>query len=361
MKKHCILEIISTRVRRNYTGGIILDELEGKPNPVDGDRPEDWLASTTEARNPGLCFEAGEGLTKVVDEEGESFILRDLFREEPEHYLGARHCSKLGTELGFLAKLLDSSMRLHVQAHPTAKFAQAHLNSRWGKLETYVILGHRKGCEPYIRLGFQSAPSPAEWKRIVLEQDIRAMDACFEKIPVSEGEVWMVPGGLPHAIGEGLLVMEVMEPSDLVVRCEFERNGITVPEEARFMGRAADFALQIFDHTPMSTGKVREKCMISPQIVLEDKNVVQELLIGPGQTDCFNEYRIKVSGNAILPLNGKVNIGMVARGSGLLNVSEEKLGIRKGSRFLLSATADKLSIIPEVNDSEIEIILCSPG
>lgn len=361
MKKHNILEILPNRVRRNYTGGMILDELEGKPNPADDDRPEDWMASTTEARNPGLRFEAGEGLTKVADGKGERFTLRDLFRENPEHYLGAAHCSKLGTALGFLAKLLDSSMRLHVQAHPTAKFAQTHLNSHWGKLETYVVLGHRKGCEPYIRLGFQSAPSPVEWKRIVLEQDIRAMDACFERIPVSEGEVWMVPGGLPHAIGEGLLVMEVMEPSDLVVRCEFERNGITVPEEARFMGRAADFALRVFDHTSMPVWKVRERCMISPQSVLEDKNIVQELLIGPRQTDCFNEYRIRVSGNAILPLNGKVNIGMVARGSGLLNAGEEKLGVRKGSRFLLSATADKLSIIPEANDSEIEIIMCSPG
>ena len=361
MKKHCILEIIPTRVRRNYTGGIILDELEGNPNPVDGDRPEDWMGSTTEARNPGLLFEAGEGLTKVVDEKGESFTLRDLFNENPEHYLGTGHCSKLGTELGFLAKLLDSSMRLHVQAHPTAKFAQTYLHSRWGKLETYLILGHRKGYEPYIRLGFQSAPSPAEWKRIVLEQDIMAMDACFEKIPVAEGEVWMVPGGLPHAIGEGLLVMEVMEPSDLVVRCEFERNGIIVPEEARFMGRSADFALQIIDYTPMSTWKVREKCMISPQIVMEDKNIVQELLIGLGQTDCFNEYRIRISGHGILPLNGKVNIGMVARGSGILNVNDEKLGVSRGSKFLLSAAADKLSIISEGNDSEIEIILCSPG
>ena len=39
------------------------------------------------------------------------------------------------------------------------------------------------------------------------------------------GDVWIVPGGLPHAIGAGVLMVEVMEPSDWVVRCEFEREG----------------------------------------------------------------------------------------------------------------------------------------
>ena len=32
-------------------------------------------------------------------------------------------------------------------------------------------------------------------------------------------------------------MLEIMEPSDLVVRCEFEREGIVVPEDGRFMGQ----------------------------------------------------------------------------------------------------------------------------
>ena len=74
------------------------------------------------------------------------------------------------------------------------------------------------------------------------KQDKARMDGCFEKIPVQVGEVWYIPGGMPHAIGEGITMLEIMEPSDLVVRCEFEREGIVVPEDGRFMGRGWTFA-----------------------------------------------------------------------------------------------------------------------
>ena len=246
-----------------------------------------------------------------------------------------------------------------MQAHPTAKFAQTHLNSRWGKLETYVILGHRRGYEPYIRLGFQSAPSPAEWKRIVLEQDIKAMDACFEKIPVAESEVWMVPGGLPHAIGEGLLVMEVMEPTDLVVRCEFEREGIVVPPQARFMGRNPDFAMEIFDYTPMPIEKLHSECRIKPSPVYSKKDILQELLIGGAQTDCFSEYRVIVSGDSFLPLNGKISICTVSKGSGTIKANNETVKVKEGSRFLIAAATKDITILP--SSEQIEILLCHPG
>jgi mannose-6-phosphate isomerase len=40
----------------------------------------------------------------------------------------------------------------------------------------------------------------------------------------------MVPGGMPHAIGEGVFMIEVMEPTDFAVRIEFERGGYVLPE-----------------------------------------------------------------------------------------------------------------------------------
>jgi len=53
--KKMILTLPPNRVRRNYKGGQQLDQLEGNTNPADGNRPEDWIASTVEARNPGLA------------------------------------------------------------------------------------------------------------------------------------------------------------------------------------------------------------------------------------------------------------------------------------------------------------------
>ena len=351
-----LLSLPPNRVRRNYKGGASLDVLESKMDACDGNRPEDWIASTTRATNPGLSAIRDEGLATVYTADGSQSHLVDLFATAPEYFLGGRHVSRLGIQLGFLAKLLDSAMRLHVQAHPTAAFAREHLSSKWGKLETYVILSVRPGVEPYIRLGFQRPPSPKEWRRIVLEQDIRAMDACFDRIPVKPGEVWLVPGGLPHAIGEGVLMLEVMEPTDLVVRCEFEREGIVVPPEARFMQRDPEFALQIFDYSPLSAGEVRERYRIQPR----RESMLEEQLIGPEHTDCFTIARFSANHRAEIPAAGKLRIGVVASGSGNLKVGGQQIALRPGSRFLLAACAPEAEVNP-IGEAALQILVCSPG
>ena len=124
-----ILPLPPNRTRRNYRGGALLDRWEGKPDGVDGDRPEDWIASTTRAVNPGLPPVEDEGLARVMDGE-RRLTVAELFASAPEHYLGARHVEAVGAEPGFLLKLLDSAMRLHVQAHPTRQARRALLGAR---------------------------------------------------------------------------------------------------------------------------------------------------------------------------------------------------------------------------------------
>ena len=279
-----------------------------------------------------------------------------MFAQAPGYYFGREHAERIGAHPGFLAKLLDSAMRLHVQAHPTAAFAREHLGSPWGNLEAYVILALRDVERAYIRLGFQRPPTPGEWRRIVLAQDLAAMDACFDPIPVRDGEVWLVPGGLPHAIGEGILMLEVMEPSDLVVRCEFAREGVEVPPAARFMGAPVDLALQIFDYTPRSAVAVRERFRIPPTRLSPGV----EQLIGPAQTDRFSVARCEVNGRSDLPACPRVRIGVVAGGEGSLTTGGQQILLRTGSRFLLAAEAPP-GELTSTGGEPLAILFCSPG
>ena len=49
-------------------------------------------------------------------------------------------------------------------------------------------------------------------------------------------------------------MVEIMEPTDLTIRIEFERGGYVLPENARFMGRGIDFALSMFNYEEISSG-----------------------------------------------------------------------------------------------------------
>lgn len=353
-------EILPNRVRRNYLGGALLAAFNGGAPEPDGIRPEDWIASTTIAKNPGLPPLPDEGLTKVRSPGGEVVFLKSLLENDPLYYLGETHLRERGTELGFLAKLLDSSMRLHVQAHPTAAFSQKHLNSRYGKFEAYVILGFREDAEPYIRLGFQNAPTKQKWRRIITEQNIAAMDACFEPIPLNIGDIWIVPGGMPHAIGENVLMLEVMEPSDWVVRCEFSRNGVTVPPEARFMDRSLDFCLNIFDYTQYSADEIRQRCSLRPTLLEKTNSLTVEELIGPAHTDCFRVNRYRFASGAELPASSTIRLLLVTSGDGTLSCGGEETALASGKKLILPAGAPSASVqIPR--GKQLEMLVCQPA
>jgi mannose-6-phosphate isomerase len=342
-----VLELSPNRVRRNYRGGILLDQIEGRKACADGNQPEDWLASTTPAINPGMPTVANEGLGRV-SVNGQNLFLSELFGEHGGYYLGDDHMRREGANLGFLAKILDSGMRLQTQAHPTKEFARKHLNSPWGKLECYVILGIRPGFPGGIRLGFQNAPTRDEWREILKDQDFPRMDACFESIPVRPGEVWLVPGGMVHALGAGLLLLEVMEPSDLVVRCEFERDGAIVPPEARFMGRDLEFCLDIFDYTARSVTEIESLCRMAPRTISSSSAHEEELLLARERTECFSVRRLVVRRPfRWQPGPGCARLAVVTEGRGVLNTEGRRIPVAFGSRFLTAAQGGEIAIEPE--------------
>ena len=220
------------RVWRTYPGGRTLDEIEGVAKPADTHFPEDWLLSTTAARNVGREKFPDEGISRVVTSSGE-LPLTELAARFPEELFGKAHREKFGNSAGFLLKYLDSAIRLHMQCHPSVPFARRFLNSPFGKTEGYFILAIRPECEGYIYLGFQRTPEYGAFKRAVETQDTEAILAGFDRIPIKPGDCFYVPGGIPHAIGEGVFMVEMMEPTDFAVRIEFERGGYRLPESAR--------------------------------------------------------------------------------------------------------------------------------
>lgn len=81
-------KLADNRVYRSYLGGSRIDEfLTGLPGK-DGSYPEDWLASTVEAFNPGHEI-PGEGLGRTVD----GRLIRDLVPNGAAHSGQAFGCS----------------------------------------------------------------------------------------------------------------------------------------------------------------------------------------------------------------------------------------------------------------------------
>ena len=264
--KH-IIKFTANRVWRTYQGGKLLDTIEKKSNPEDSSFPEDWIGSTVEARNVGREH-ISEGLAMVPTEDGQPVAFRDLLKQNQGYFLGQEGDKARTLDDIPLVKYLDSATRLHFQAHPTREFAQQRLGLPRGKTEAYVILETREEVsEPYIYAGFQRPPSREQLKEWIETQDISSIEACFDRIAVKPGDVFLIPGGRPHALGEGILMLEIMEPSDLAVRFEFERCGYVIPEQARFMNQGIETALDVFDFSPVPPEQVDAEFRCHPKVL----------------------------------------------------------------------------------------------
>ena len=340
------------RVWRSYTGGRTLDELELNATPSDSHFAEDWIASTTLAVNPGRESIANEGYS-LVEINGKAYMLKDLLKTHPDILLGDAHYIHYGAHTQLLLKLLDSAVRLHIQAHPTIAFAQKHLQSNSGKTEAYVILGSRGEIErPYVYLGFQHTMQREAFKQAVLEEDNDRLIACFEKIYIQPGDVFVVPGGLPHAIGEGVFMIEIMEPTDFVVRLESERGGYRLPEAARFMGRDIDFAMSIIDFNEYSVDDVRRKYFCEPLLVASGSNFEEHSLVGPRHTNCFSVNRLRLS-DKYTRTSDIFHVGIVTKGTGIITAGNLSMALKRGDRFLIPYQTKEVTYQPE---GEMELV-----
>ncbi len=221
-----------------YRGAGRIAEFRGQ---ADRSRPEDWVASTTSRFRA-----APAGLSMLPT----GVLLADAIATDPAWWLGPAHLARFGADPAILVKLLDTGQRLPLHVHPDRGFAAEHLASPYGKTEAWVIVS----AEPdaVVHLGFSRDVSHAELAGWVAAQRIDDMLAATNRVPVRAGDTVLCPAGVPHAIGAGILLVEVQEPTDFSVLLEWQGFAIDGPAEGH-LGLGYDLALQCVDRTARDT------------------------------------------------------------------------------------------------------------
>jgi mannose-6-phosphate isomerase len=209
------LRLVPELPPRSYDGGALLARFHGG-EATDGVHPEEWIGSVTTTAD--ATPQNPLGLSRVAD----GRFLRDVIAADPVAWLGEQHLRRYGTETGLLVKLLDSAQRLPVHAHPDRAWAACRLGSRWGKTEGWIILDTREARGGDLWLGLREPLALAELRALVEAGDTRSMLERLNHLVVRPGDVILVPGGVPHSIGAGILMCELQEPSDLNIHLEWE-------------------------------------------------------------------------------------------------------------------------------------------
>ena len=338
-----IVKFKENRVRRAYFGGKRIDRFLGKENAEDGRYPEEWLASSVEAFNPDLPRE-GEGISYT--EEGKSF--RDLLSEKGPELLGERCYNADGGKMSLLVKLLDSAERLVIQCHPTAEFARERMGAPFGKTECWYILD----AEPqaHVYLGFKEGITREKWEVLFQSQDVEGMLACLHKFPVKTGDLWFVAGGVPHAIGGGSFMIELQEPSDLMVIPErVTPSGVVLAEKKLHAGLGFEKMFDVYSYEGLSEEETRKRYFRHP----ERKENQMVPIVDASLTDKFSMSRIGVSGMAKTDLSDSYAVAVVTEGNGTVLSDGKQIPLKKGDNFFVSACAGPLYM-----EGNMELVLC---
>ncbi|MGI8403906.1 MAG: type I phosphomannose isomerase catalytic subunit [Thermomicrobiales bacterium] len=164
----------------------------------------------------------GEALVTADDAQisagfGAGATLGAVIAEDPSSRLGAFATVAVGNRQIFplLVKLIDAAENLSIQVHPND--AQAIELDRLGKTEAWHVLAAEPGATLYV--GLQPSVSLEEFADVARKLDgssstvMRAIDA----VP---GMTLLIPAGTIHALGAGVMVYEIQQPSDVTFRLD---------------------------------------------------------------------------------------------------------------------------------------------
>lgn len=355
------LRLLFTRARRTYFGGALLEKLHGFAEPHDSFFPEEWVGSTVPAYGFGV---KDEGLSGVRLEGDDCVLLRDLIHLAPERFLGPRHVEKYGENPALLVKLIDSAERLSIQVHPDRQFAQSAFGSKFGKTEAWYILGTRKisGKDPYLLIGFKPWVTRNLWEELIRRQDTPAMIDCMHRVSPAPGEVYMIEGGLPHAIGCGCFLVEIQEPTDYTLRAEMSSpQGDPLPEQLIHQGIGFERLPDCFHYDTGTYEETIARYRVSSTIIDRQPGGVGQALTAPCAAELFTMVRMSVAGEFTCAVRDNYSLLVLVAGNGMLYWPGGSLPLDASSRLFLPYGMRGFTLVNTGGQNEpLEVVQCSP-
>jgi mannose-6-phosphate isomerase len=247
-------------------------------------------------------------------------------------------------------KLLDAGQRLPVHCHPDRAFARRHLDCPWGKTEAWVIAEVRSS-EPVVFLGFRNDIDPPVLAGWVSGQDTEAMLNAMHRFRVAVGDTVLVPAGVPHAVGEGILLVELQEPTDLSVLLEWAGFDIDGSRDGH-LGLGFEVALGCVDRGGWDDAAIR--ALQGPRKDRGNDRPGVETLFPAEADPFFRAERVRPADAS--PLPASFSILVVTGGRGHLETgSGGALDLERGATVLIPHAAGECALT-----GAIEAVRCLP-
>ncbi len=135
-----------------------------------------------------------------------------LINKHKGNLLGNKVYNSFGNQFPLLIKFIDANRDLSIQLHPGDSLAKERHNS-FGKTEMWYVVQADKDAK--LIVDFNKATNKEEYQHYLNEN--RLVDLLnIERI--TKGDSYIINAGIIHAIGEGTLIAEIQQTSDITYR-----------------------------------------------------------------------------------------------------------------------------------------------
>lgn len=248
--------------------------------------------------------------------------------------IGKNNYEKFGNEFPLLIKYIDASQQLSIQVHPNDDLAKEHHHA-YGKTEMWYILNAEN--DSVIITGFKEEITKEKFeKQIQNNQTTKSLN--IEK-DVKPSDVFFIPAGRIHSIGQGILLAEIQQTSDITYRVhDWNRKDM----DGNLRPLHVNLALDAIDYSYFSSYKTpydketntANKIVNSPFFTTNYLPINQELKRSFFIEDTFVIY-MAISGNFLIKYG---------------DFTEEVL---HGETVLIPAEISDFSLVPQNNIVEI--------
>ncbi len=153
--------------------------------------------------------------------------LYDIIETYMDEIVGEDNYKRFGNEFPLLVKMLDVHNRLSVQVHPDDDTAFDRHNS-YGKCEAWYVLEAAPEAKVYI--GFKREVSAEEFLERCTSE---TLEEVLNVYTPKKGDFFFIPSGTIHSAGNGLILAEIQQLSDVTYRIYDwgrEHNPVTARE-----------------------------------------------------------------------------------------------------------------------------------
>ena len=226
--------------------------------------------------------------------------------DDNKNVLG-KNCERF-EDFPVLIKFIDAKDDLSIQVHPDDEYALAN-EGQYGKTEMWYVLDALEDCS--LIYGLNKEISKEEFKDRILNNTL--IDV-VDRVKVNKGDTFFIKPGTLHAIGKGLLVLEVQQNSNITYRIyDYDRADINGNKRELHI----DKALEVTNLNKV----INEK---------NDKHLAECDYFITDKVEINGEYKGFVSDDCFLSI-------VVIDGKGTIKDNNDTIEFKKGNSLFLPA------------------------